>query len=439
MEFYNRHTELEQLAHIKENAKQQAQMTVVIGRRRIGKTQLLLESFKNEDSLYFFVAKKSEILLCQDFVHEIKQKLNLPILGEIKSFAQIFEYLMQISINRHFTLIIDEFQDFMSVNSAAFSEMQRIWDMYHTRSRLNLICCGSVYTLMTRIFRNAKEPLFGRASHILHIKAFETVALKKMLSDYNKNYTAEDLLALYMFTGGVAKYVQLLLDNGAVTKTKMLVYVLREESLFLTEGRNLLITEFGKEYNIYFSILATIAEGKTSRSEIENLLHRELGGYITRLEREYNIIKKQQPLLTKSRTKQVRYAIIDPFLRFWFRFMYKYSYLIEIGQFAELQEIIKRDYNIFSGWLLEHYFMQKLIEERKYSRIGSFWDRKGENEIDLIAINDTNKSIGFFEIKRQATRINKSLLQRKAQVFLALHNELMDYKVSYKGLSLKDM
>ncbi len=439
MKFYNREKEIVQLNHIRESAKQQAQMTVLIGRRRVGKTQLLLESSKDEDSLYFFVARKSEVLLCQDFVREVEQKLGVPILGEVKNFAQLFEYLMQLSQQRHFTLIIDEFQDFSTINTSVFSEIQRIWDLYHTTSKLNLIFCGSVYTLMKRIFQGAKEPLFGRASHILYIKPFKTKVLSDILKDYNSTYTSEDLLALYTFTGGVPKYIQLLLDSGAITKAKMLNYILREESLFLTEGRNLLITEFGKEYSVYFSILATIAEGKTSRNEIENLLNREVGGYLTRLEKEYNLIQKQQPLLTKSRTKQVRYEITDPFLRFWFLFVYKYSYLIEIGNFSELQTIVERDYTTFSGWSLENYFKQQLKEQQKYSRIGSFWDRKGENEIDLITINDEDKIIQFFEVKRQEKKINKDILMQKAQAFLSLHKELKSYKLDYKGLSLKDM
>ncbi len=263
--------------------------------------------------------------------------------------------------------------------------------------------------------------------------------LADILKDYNSTYTSEDLLALYTFTGGVPKYIQLLLDNGATTKTKMLNYILREESLFLTEGRNLLITEFGKEYSVYFSILATIAEGKTSRNEIENLLNREVGGYLTRLEKEYNLIKKQQPLLTKSRTKQIRYEITDPFLRFWFRFIYKYSYLIEIGNFSELQTIVERDYATFSGWALENYFKQQLKEEQKYSRIGSFWDRKGENEIDIITVDDERKIIQFFEVKRQEKKINRDVLMQKAQFFLSLHKELKSYKLDYKGLSLENM
>ncbi len=325
------------------------------------------------------------------------------------------------------------------VNSAVYSEIQRIWDLYHTTSKLNLIVCGSVYTLMHRIFQGAKEPLFGRASHILHIKPFKTKVLSEILKDYNSTYTSEDLLALYTFTGGVPKYIQLLLDNGAVTQNKMMAYILREESLFLTEGRNLLITEFGKEYSVYFSILATISEGKTSRSEIESLLNREVGGYLTRLEKEYNLIEKQQPLLTKSRTKQVRYEITDPFLRFWFRFIYKYSYLIEIGNLSELQTIVERDYATFSGWALENYFKQQLKEQQKYSRIGSFWDRKGENEIDIITITDEDKTIQFFEVKRQEKKINKDILMQKAQVFLSPHKDLKSYELYYKGLSLENM
>lgn len=439
MKFYNRQKELTQLAQIRKQSQQQAQMTVVMGRRRIGKTQLLLESVKNQKGLYFFVARKAETLLCQDFVKEIEQQLAIPILGEVQTFAQLFEYLMRLSANQNFTLIIDEFQDFNTVNASLFSEMQRIWDLYHTQSKMNLILCGSVYTLMKRIFQDAKEPLFGRASQMMHIKPFEVNVLKEMLQDYNPNYTSEDLLALYAFTGGVAKYIQLLLDGGAITKAKMTAYIVREESLFLTEGKNLLVSEFGKDYAIYFSILSAISEGKTTRNEIETLLNREIGGYLTRLEKDYALITKQQPLLTLSRTKQIRYAVPDPFLRFWFRFMYKYGYLIEVGNLSQLKAIIERDYNMFSGIALEHYFTQKLKQQQQYSRIGGFWDRKGENEIDIIAVDEAKQEIVFSEVKRQKKKIDETVLQEKAQVFLNKHKQLGSYSKMYNKLSLEDM
>lgn len=107
----------------------------------------------------------------------------------------------------------------------------------------------------------------------------------------------------------------------------MLHQIVKADSVFLTEGKAILIEEFGKDYGIYFSILSAIARGKTSRSEIENNIGKEIGGYLTKLEADYEIITKKQPLFAKSSTKNVRYSISDNFFTFWFRFIYKYTIL----------------------------------------------------------------------------------------------------------------
>ncbi|WP_415583342.1 AAA family ATPase, partial [Flavobacterium frigoris] len=163
MKFYNRTSELNLLSKIEEAAHQSAQMTFVVGRRRIGKTSLLLEAYQKNNCLYFFVAKKNEALLCIEFVEEVKQKLQIPIFGELKTFKALFGFLMEVAKSRHFTLIIDEFQEFNTVNASVFSDMQHLWDSNKKDSKINLLLCGSVYSMMTRIFENAKEPLFGRA------------------------------------------------------------------------------------------------------------------------------------------------------------------------------------------------------------------------------------------------------------------------------------
>ena len=330
MKFYNREKEIKKLLEIKEQSKKNAQFSVVTGRRRIGKTQLLLKSYENTKFLYFFVAKKSEVILCQDFLQELKEKLNPPILGEVNSFSVLFEYIVQLSYEQNITLIIDEFQEFFTVNPSVYSDMQRIWDLHKDKAKLNLIVSGSVISLMYKIFENYKEPLFGRANHFIKLQAFKTNTLKEILSDYNPSYTFDDLLALYSFTGGVAKYVQLFMDNGWTSKEKMIEGMIDENSIFISEGKNLLIDEFGKEYGTYFSILTAISEGKNTRAEIENLLKKEIGGYLTKMERDFNLIKKQQPIFTKSSTKNVKYQIEDNFIMFWFRFIYKYSSMIEI-------------------------------------------------------------------------------------------------------------
>ena len=92
MKFYNREKELAQLDETEKLSHKQAQMTFVVGRRRIGKTSLLVKATENKDVLYFFVAKKSEVLLCSEFVEQIKEKLQVPLFGEIKTFKELFGF-----------------------------------------------------------------------------------------------------------------------------------------------------------------------------------------------------------------------------------------------------------------------------------------------------------------------------------------------------------
>jgi hypothetical protein len=293
--------------------------------------------------------------------------------------------------------------------------------------------------MMTKIFKDKKEPLYNRQSRFMTVRPFTPTVLKDILSEYNPNYTAEDLLALYAFTGGVAKYVQLLVDAGATTKTTMLDQMIKADSIFLGEGKAILIEEFGKDYGIYFSILSAIARGKTSRSEIEDVVGKEIGGYLTKLEKDYEIISKKQPLFEKSSTKNVRYTIEDNFFTFWFRFIYKYSYMLEIENYGSVKMIIDRDYETFSGLMLERYFKRVLIERHTYTRIGGWWDRKGENEIDIVAENELDDTATFFEVKRKAENINMGILEAKAAAFMRATGEFKGYSLSYKGLSMADM
>ena len=439
MRFYNRENEIVQLQEICKQSSDNAQFTIVTGRRRVGKTQLLLKAYENEPMLYFFVSRKAEPFLCQDFQQETESKLNVPLLGEVRDFSKIFQFLMQISAGRHFTLIIDEFQEFLRINPAVFSDMQHFWDVHKDKSKINLMVCGSVYSLMYRIFENYKAPLFGRATCFLRVKPFKASVLRDILAENAPGFSPDDLLAFYAFTGGVAKYVQLLIDNKAVTLQKMLNYIVREDSQFIADGKNMLIEEFGKDYAIYFTILSCIARGENTRGQIEHTVGSEVSGYLTRMEHDYGLITKQIPIFSKSESKNVHYAIEDNYLTFWFRFIYKYSHIIEIAQFGTLKKIIERDYAVFSGKILERYFREKLLETGNFSKMGSYWDKTGQNEIDLIAVNELDKTAIIAEIKRNKQHIRYTALREKAAAMLTKTGQLKDYNIEYIGMSLSDM
>ncbi len=160
---------------------------------------------------------------------------------------------------------------------------------------------------------------------------------------------------------------------------------------------------------------------------------------LTKLEKEYEIISKKQPLFEKSSAKNVRYVIEDNFFTFWFRFIYKYSYMLEIENYGSVKMIIGRDYETFSGLMLERYFKRVLIERQVYTRIGGWWDRKGENEIDIVAENELDDTATFFEVKRKAENIDMEKLEAKAAAFMRATGEFKGYSLSYKGLSMTDM
>ena len=439
MKFYDREQEIAYLQKTRETAKKVARFTVVTGRRRIGKTTLIREAYKDQPFVYFFVARKAESDLCEVYLEEINEKLGIPTLGTSRRFIEIFRYLMQLSQTQSFTLVIDEFQDFYRVNKAVFSEIQNIWDEYEKTSHINLIVCGSIYSMMQKLFKDKKEPLYGRNTGELRLKPFRPSVLKHILAEAKPDYSNEDLLALFTFTGGVAKYVSQLVDGGALDKEEMIRQIVSANSTFLTEGKNNLIEEFGKDYGVYFSILSCIARGKNTRNEIEDVIGKEVGGYLTNLEKDYELIAKRQPLFEKSSTKNVRYELGDVFYSFWFRFIFKYNYILEIENYSKLQAIILRDYNTFSGLMLERYFHRVAMESGKYTRIGRWWDRRGENEIDMIAEDELSEKAEFFEIKRQKEEISLNVLKQRAEAFLRATHEFQGYSFSYIGLSMSEM
>ena len=434
--FYDREKEIAFLRSVEEGSFESARMTYVIGRRRIGKTELLTHVFTGERVLYFYLVKKSEPLLCEEFVDEIQNKLGVTVRGNMRRFQDIFGYLMDMSKEQQFTVIIDEFQEFNDINPSIYGSMQKIWDLNKNGSKINLFLCGSIYSLMNKIFCGSKQPLFGRATAGMKIYRFDIKTIKEILNDYHPQYSSEDLLTFYMFTGGVAKYVDILATAKAFSLKKIMDVVFSENSFFLDEGRNMLIEEFGKDYGNYFSILSLIASSKTSRTEIESIMNISTGGFLDKLEHDFQLIKKIRPIFAKPGTKSVKYRIDDNFLSFWFRFIFKYRSLVEVKNFNYLRDIITRDYKTYSGLILERYFREKIIAEENISDIGTYWEHGNKNEIDIIAINEDAKWAIIAEVKRNRDNINLRELEIKAA---NLVKQLPEYDIEYRGLSMEDM
>ena len=435
MRFYNRGKETQTLQSIENMSAEYAQMTVITGRRRIGKTTLIRHAFKRLPLIYFFVGRKSEAMLCRELTEIVKNVLG-DELGTFTSMSALFSSLMNISKQKNFTLVFDEFQNFSTVNASFFSDMQHLWDNHKDESQMNLVLCGSLYSMMTKIFDDRKEPLYGRATHRIRLQPFTLDTLKEIMREHHPKYMPDDILTFYMVTGGVAKDVEQLIMHHAFTKETIIQTVFSYGSYFLEEGRDMLSDEFGKEYGNYFSILAAIASGETSRGEITNYTGIECGGHLDKLEKSYDLINRLRPYLQPEGSRNLKYELKDNFLTFWFRFIYKYRSAIEIGNLEYVQEKVLADYETFSGKILERYFRQKYRETGFYNIVTNYWEKNNLNEIDLIAVNEVDHILIIGECKRNAKRINLHTLQEKSQTILQKQKR---FKAEYVGMSLDDM
>lgn len=443
MKFYNRTKEIEELRRIQTRAfESRSRMTVITGRRRIGKTSLALRATQgNAPTVYLFVSRKNEAALCEEFAGLVASALNCYVPSEIKSFRSLFKMLMELAKTRKFNLIIDEFQEFFNINPSVYSDMQNIWDSYRNDTHVNLLLMGSAYSMMHKIFESYHEPLFGRADATIRLSGFGTETMMEIMRDFRPDYTNDEMLALYCITGGVPKYLELLCEDTDLTIEGMVNFIVRENSLFINEGRTLLIEEFGKDYGLYFSVLNCIACGINSQGAIENALGGvTVAGHIKRLIEDYSLIKRVRPIMSKPRSQNVQYEITDNFLKFWFNYFDRNQTLVELNNFERLREIVLSDYPTFSGRALEKWFRLKMMESHQYADIGSWWERKKgkeANEIDIVGIKTDGKTALVAEVKRQRRNYDHKEFMGKVERIKSVL--LSKYEIETKLLTLEDM
>lgn len=449
--FYDRESEMTRLREMQRQAFEDCSRFVVLtGRRRVGKTSLVYRLMEETEDvapgLYFFVGRKAEATLVRTFCEEVREKLGEYVPEGIKSFRELLQLLLEIGKRRQFTLFIDEFQEFDNVNQEVFSDVQELWDKYKKETNVCLIVSGSIFRMMEKIFKDEGEPLFGRDDCTIKLQPFSTSTMREIMGDYKPDYTNEDLLALWTITGGVARYIEILMNNRCTSVKKMLNFVCGSgDSYFIEEGRSVLVQEFGKQYGTYFSILDQIAHGDVTQSEIEAALGvKSLGGQLKVLEEKYGIVQKKRPVGAKEGSQTVRYEIGDNFFRFWFRYIHRYSSLIEIGNLPALEQIMVKDYTTFSGIALERWFRQRMMESHRYRLIGGWWQSGGTNakgnsddfEIDIVA-ETLEGDVEAYEVKRNPQKYSPARLQEK--VTQMQRHLYRGREVKIGGLSLEEM
>lgn len=426
MKFYNREKELEKLSEITTLSMKTAHMVVITGRRRVGKTELIRQFSKvKKNVIYFFVSKKKSHILLEEFRDVLAKIIPFIQTASFRNFEDFFSFIFGYMKENPTIIVFDEFQNFEYVDPSVFSIMQNHWDREKDNIRGTFIFIGSIHTLMQKIFEGKKEPLFGRATSRLYIEPLEPDAIKEILSDYHLD-AAKNLPFYFTLFGGIPKYYFLLDRYHLFTKSHAEIiqklYCERDAPL-QSEGRELLIEEFGKNYHLYFSILQVIAGGETQMTRIADCAGinvNSISKYLDELTSYYQVIERRIPVTEHKHEKKIgRYYIKDPALRFWFRYIFKNQSLIEIGDEEGLTEKIISDLSTLIGRSFEELIKALLLKRNaegvlpfKFSKIGGFWTRKGDIEIDIVAINEEEKKILIGECKLKGGKFTKADIQR---------------------------
>lgn len=409
MQFFGRTKELTLLENIHQRTG--AQLMILYGRRRIGKTALIEQWTQNNleerDYLYWMATQTSTANQLRDFSQTILRFIepDAPISPTFsyESWETALARVAQLAGERRFVLILDEITYAMQANPELPSLLQRAWDHMLKKTNLFLILTGSLAGIIQRSALDYQAPLYGRATAKLKLHPLSFGALRALLP----RMTTEQRVAVYAVTGGVPAYLELFDDTHNV------IHNLREHfitpvNVMLNDAVFLLREQVDEPRN-YIALLEAIANGGHKLADIAKLAGLERSNankYLTVL-RELGYIERIVPVTVQhpERSRQGRYIFKDAYLRFYFRFLRPYLGDIERGRLNRVINLLSDHLTDFIGAHTYEELCREWLNEKAdrdelpyfLDRVGSHWGK--EAQIDVVGINWRTKQILFGECK----------------------------------------
>lgn len=423
--FIGRENELEDLNRIYNSDK--FEFAVMYGRRRIGKTTLLSHFCNDKDSIFYVAEEHNDKFCLNNFSKIILNHFNMTgFINNFNDWETAFKFIGKQAENKRIVLVIDEFPYIAYANKSIPSILQNVIDHYLKDTKLFLIICGSSMSFMEKEVLSYKSPLFGRKTSQMKLEPFNFFTSSKFFP----KYSLEDKVRCYGILGGIPQYLEKFNDSLTVEENIKESF-LNKSSYFYDEPRNLLKQEL-REPQFYNTIIEVIAKGASKLNQISTKVGEstdKCAKYVNNLI-ELGILKKEIPLGDKETSRKTIYSVNDSMFKFWYKFVFGNSELIEQRKIDYLYENIIEPYTSdYLGATFEEICIQYM---RKYNgseklpfifhSIGRWWGnnphKKREEEIDIICKN--NDSIIFGECKWRNEEINMSvvnLLIEKSQIF----------------------
>ena len=407
-----------------------AQMVLIYGRRRVGKTSLLRQwSAQAEIPAIYWSAEKEPAALQRRKLYASFLGMPLNRAPIFESWADVWDAIAILVGDQRRILILDEIPYAAEADPAMLSALQHAWDNHFKTSKLILILCGShVHTMETLL--SHQSPLFGRMTGQWHLQPLPFSSLREFLP----NWSAEERLAAYAIVGGVPAYLEWLDPNRTLSQNIRDV-MLASGSMFVAEPAFLLYDEV-REPNMYLAVIKAIGNGAHTLSEISNaslIGKAHLSAYLARLQELY-LVERRLPVtipisgLHKSRLG--RYHLSDPYFRFYFRFLAPFHDTLTFDPDRVLAQV-KDGLRAFVGQTaFEQIARQWILRQGKKGQlpfapeaVGSHWS--ASVQVDVVAINWHEKQILLGECKWGLDGIDRQIVrelveQKKPKLMVGL-------------------
>ncbi len=406
--FIDRRSELDGLNEMYE--KDGADLLILYGRRRIGKTTLT-KKFSEDKPAFYFLARKQNFQLELSRMREEFSEQHDVFIPEPRDLEELFESILEKSNRQNkFVFIIDEFPYWIEENRDILSEMQHIWDEKLMDQDIFLILTGSSIGMMESEVLGYRSPLYGRRTGQLNL----TEIPLENIGDFLPEYSRTDLMRTYGAVGGVPFYLKEF--DGEKGFYQNIKSTFLNKLNILHEEAEILLREELRKPNVYFNIIKAIIDGATKLNEISDqskVSITNVNKYLNVLER-LQIIKREYPV-TKPAKKNFHYRVIDSYFRFWLSYVYPYLGRIEDDP-DKILEKVRSEYSGYMGPVFEEICERYVRKNLDYDEVGRWWYK--EDEIDVVGLDEKGNRILFGECKwtnKKVTNRELEVLKEKAK------------------------
>ncbi|MBE2281527.1 MAG: AAA family ATPase [Ignavibacteriaceae bacterium] len=416
MKIYFRKKQLDDLNSIAIAASKGASITVLTGKRKVGKTTLVKQFLRENAGAYITISSKATAMQLRDITEYLK---SFQISGEsvpvFLTWEDFFAFLFKIAIQNPVNIIIDEFHNLEFVDQTAYVDLKRAWDKNHHNSKLNLIIVSYNEDFIRRRFETKESPIYKLNAKKIKLRPFGISDVMAIAKSNNSNLTTKQLITLYTIFGGLPKYYFLidrlkLWDKGLEQIIRELIFVLYAPLAF--ELKELILNEFSRGNKIYLSILQAISHGDNKMSDIAssvNIPVTNLTKYLFELEKRKKIVDRENPINTRPgiKSKFGRYYVANYFDNFWFRFIQPDIINFESGEYEKMIAHIMQNLEgyldtrmiIYVREVFENFPNSAALRKvfpYEITKVGAIWNRK--DTVELAVLSEKHKQVLYGQL-----------------------------------------